>query len=71
MAGSAQFGTAVVEREIRELLELEPARGVGAADDAARRLLPQVGHHRHAAAVAAERVVHAVDDVRCAAGRPR
>src|SRR5438105_2902929 len=59
--GKCPVRAAIVERKIRELCELEPARRVGTPDDTARRLAPEIGHHRHAAAVAAKRTVHAVE----------
>src|SRR5262249_14629001 len=49
---------ATIEREIGKLFELETARGVRTAHDAARRLVPKVGHHGHAAAITAKRIVH-------------
>src|SRR5262249_10611193 len=51
-------GVATIERKIGKLLKLKTACGVRTAHDAARRLVSKVGHHGHAAAIAAKRIVH-------------
>ena len=50
----------MVERQGREIALVERRHPVRAAENLARGLRAQIGHHRNPAAVAAEHVVHPV-----------